>query len=270
MLANLDEVDIADTSKNVSLLKAWITEPTISINRKGLPIEVINNFARFIFTSNNITNVIRTATDRRFFCLKTNDVLAKNTQYFDKFHAYLKEKKRLTAFYDFLMARDISKFNIINDRPQTDEMEQTKCISPFQKFIIYLVETQKTFSRKSAKDLIDFFKKFCEKELFITDDKTNSTNFGKWLNEIEGIKKIKGQYFNSYEFDIPAIREYLIRKDLIKREIISEEVKEVKEVEEVEEVDIILSSSEEEDAILSSSVEISSSSEDELLSSEEN
>ena len=77
---------------------------------------------------------------------------------------------------------------------------------------------------KSAKELLELFKKYCEDELLISDDKTNSTNFGRWINEIDGIKKIKGQYFNLYDFNIPLMREYLIKKNLIKREVINEEV----------------------------------------------
>ena len=94
---------------------------------------------------------------------------------------------------------------------------------------------------KSAKELLELFKKYCEDELLLSDDKTNSTNFGRWINEIDGIKRIKGRSFFFYEFNISLMREYLIKKNLIKREVINEEVESS-----IEEEDTVLISTDEE------------------------
>ena len=106
----------------------------------------------------------------------------------------------------------------ISSYSQPNYVEQTRNISPFQKFIIYIVEKtelHQEIQMKSAKELLELFKKYCEDELLILDDKTNPTNFGRWMNEIEGINRIRRRMFYSYEFNIPLIREYLIKKDLI-------------------------------------------------------
>ena len=104
---------------------------------------------------------------------------------------------------------------IADDKNICIPVEQTRNISPFQKFIIYIVEHNQLMPNKSAKELLELFKKYCEDELLISDDKTNSTNFGRWMNEIEGIKRIKGRMCYSYEFNVPLMHEYLIKKNLI-------------------------------------------------------
>ena len=114
LLANLDGIEITEPTKQSGLLKAWIKEPTVYIYSKKFNPRLINNSARFVLTSNNVISL----KNRRYFSFEASNVLSNNTEYFNNLYAYFDDKKRLTAFYDYLMSRDISNFNVINDIPQ--------------------------------------------------------------------------------------------------------------------------------------------------------
>lgn len=65
-------------------LKALITDPTMTIERKGIDIfESYNNFINFIFTTNNLDSVKLGQSDRRYCCIETSDRYKGNFQYFE-------------------------------------------------------------------------------------------------------------------------------------------------------------------------------------------
>lgn len=67
-----------------SKLKAWISAPTINVERKGFDVEVSNNYARFFFVSNEEHVLKLDPDDRRYLILQTSRDVVNDLDYFKK------------------------------------------------------------------------------------------------------------------------------------------------------------------------------------------
>ena len=62
-----------DNRRHANTLKNLITEPTIPINDKNIPLYFLNNCTQFYFTTNHLDGIAIEGTDRRFFVVETGE-----------------------------------------------------------------------------------------------------------------------------------------------------------------------------------------------------
>jgi hypothetical protein len=99
------------------LLKSLITDPTITIEKKGM--DVINDYplpCNMILTTNNRNGVKLDPSDRRYFCVETSDVYRNNFKYFDELSKSMTQEVA-DMFYTY--ACDYPKTRNLRDIPIT-------------------------------------------------------------------------------------------------------------------------------------------------------
>jgi hypothetical protein len=139
VLIYADEVAFAGDHKAARIFKTKISEETKLLERKGIDTVEVDNYARYIFSTNEDHPLQIEHNDRRYLAIKvrTNPLWAAETDQRDAAHkrrAYfvpILDQMRMggrAALLDLLLNRDISKFNP-EAFPRTDESRIQKHLS---------------------------------------------------------------------------------------------------------------------------------------------
>lgn len=166
-------------------LKAIITDPTVSIEKKGIDIfKNYPNHANFIFTTNNPSSVKLGKTDRRYLCLETFSGFRGNFDYFENLHESCTQE---SANHFFTYVCNLDKTRNIKNIPMTKLKKDMMydAIPPVEKF----VQVLQTDTVQEAKD-------FC-REFFIDGTNTCIEAY-QWEN------KLASAIHNSRDHFIPS------------------------------------------------------------------
>ena len=132
-----------DRSK-VGPLKAFITQKSITIEKKGVDSIVLPHHARLIIASNEAWAVHADQDDRRFVFLDVSDAKAQDSDYFSLLFKQMGAGGD-EALLDFLQRRDISDFNP-RQRPNTGFGQDAREVSmtPAQRFWFKVLQEGQT------------------------------------------------------------------------------------------------------------------------------
>jgi hypothetical protein len=119
-LVVVNESSGTDNFAAVEVIKDMITCDEFQSEGKGTNAYTMNCFARFIFTTNNDNCMRVTPDSRRFVVVEVSSALKGQTQYFNELSTAMESREGQYAFYRYLLARDISSRDWINDRPMTE------------------------------------------------------------------------------------------------------------------------------------------------------
>jgi hypothetical protein len=228
-LVNLDETKGKETFANSDRLKNIITTPTIMYEKKGFDSITINNYCRFVFTSNNSTPIKVENDDRRFVVFECNDDMKNNKEYFIKLYQWINNSINAKAFYNYLMSIDISTVDWVNDRPKTKIYEELRKVNiPLvARFLSDFYDNRSSDNlRINSSTLFDKYNSWKDSNKFTSE--YNSTSFGRELNKYDGIQKIRSDGI-IYKFDMNKLIEHLKKKNYI------EELPEVEDISDIEE-----------------------------------
>ena len=128
-LVNLDEFSPKDVKDCEGKIKGLITEPTISIDTKGVSSVTIKSYHRFINTTNNEFGVFKTEYgDRRNFIVRASDELIGNKQFFENFNNNIIENNNVVKYiYNYLKSiPNLDVFHLANNIPKTSYSEELK------------------------------------------------------------------------------------------------------------------------------------------------
>ncbi len=106
-----DEAFFAGDKKHEGILKALITEPTLTVEAKGIDAEPAPNFLHIGIASNENWVVPASGDERRYFVLQANAELAQNHSYFQRIEQALSDGGRENLLH-YLMNRNISDFEV--------------------------------------------------------------------------------------------------------------------------------------------------------------
>lgn len=123
LLIFADETDLTDGNASEKI-KAMITEPTVNMERKGLEIEPLPNFCRFIFASNHARALNAGKRERRFLVLEPSEAKAQDKEYFTVLWNWI-NKGGAEKLLNYLLSVDISNFNP-HKCPQTQSLVDEK------------------------------------------------------------------------------------------------------------------------------------------------
>lgn len=107
-------------------LKPLITQRLVRINEKHVKAYVIPNTSNFLMFSNYKNAAYIEDKDRRYFVIIC-EAAPKPTSYFDDLYDnYIRRPEKMGAFLDFLLKRDLSKFNPHAPAPDTPDKQTVK------------------------------------------------------------------------------------------------------------------------------------------------
>ena len=177
LIIDLDEANSKDTFSNSEILKNMITSTHFNYEQKGInPIE-LQNFARIIFTTNNILCAKINDNTRRYVIYETSNRMIGNSKYFKEFADYMSDVRNQKAIIEYLRSIDIENVNWIKDRPITETYEALKSVTmdPILKFFAYFVE--KHFYKKehpiTTNELYNDFISFIRDHLKLKEEVIN-------------------------------------------------------------------------------------------------
>ena len=189
-------------SKSTDILKTYITEKYINIEKKGVDSYQADDYNMYIIFTNNQNPVSMTGTDRRFFVTNCSNRYVGKPAFFKTFRDKHFNQDVANHLFTYLLSLDLSMRDPRQIPKNTARVEQIKNSMPvFQKWLYY-----------NIKDVIksDEFDKGCIKSnaffnIFMESSKNQNirhnlshTRFGLILNQI-GIKKERksdGCYYN--------------------------------------------------------------------------
>jgi hypothetical protein len=196
LLAVLNEASGKDTFNICDILKDAITCSTTEQEKKGIDAVTITDYTNYIFTTNNINSVKIPEDDRRFMPIEVNEQHKNDKAYFKVLYDILDNDIIMRKFYEELMERDLSEFNLVIDRPETELMKDMRSMNRncIKQFIIYWKEKVMTnmdedgnFMEKkmSGAKLYECFNHFWTIEGKKTESKPTSTKFGIELKQFK-------------------------------------------------------------------------------------
>lgn len=191
----LDELRVT-TRDAEDALKMIISEPQISIERKGIDPEPFSNYAR-VFGASNHMDAIRTGeSERRYLLLASSDAEKDNKAYWDAFYDWLKADGA-AHLLSFLQARDISKFDPFN-APRTDALmaAMVEDLTPINRYVLEQLRRNNPFPTSDFDDLSTDAEKDTAAPVISAEIRTEKAaeDLLTWLNEHH--PKRSGQAWN--------------------------------------------------------------------------
>jgi hypothetical protein len=147
----LDEAkDLFDISEE---LKHMITEPTVTVNQKGIKEVEVRSYARFMLTSQ--PRVVPTKKgDRRGVIVRSSDELIGNKAYFDGIKARMDDAQAIADFHAYLMTLKPPRVFTAHDLPQTAVQREMQAANAdvFDSWIEDLVDKWRTLDGIQTSD----------------------------------------------------------------------------------------------------------------------
>jgi len=214
ILINMDETSGKESFSLSEKIKSFITEETLKYEQKGIDSITMNNFARWIFTTNNETPIKIELSDRRFVVFECDSSVCKNTKYFKDLAEAFNDDQIACSFYKALMSIDLSNFDPINDRPITEvykDIQQVNVPDLFY-FLDYYINSfnlQTYFIATSA--ILDSYKNFCEKNGYKVIH-PNPRSLGRALGKIKGFEEGRTSNHRGFNLNPQKVREFINTK----------------------------------------------------------
>ena len=191
LLVFVEEAQAKANGKEIDQLKAMITRKVATINRKGVPKYEQNDFARYVFASNN-TNPISSQgaspSDRRFAYYDVDRSKRGDTTYFNALAESMKNPKVQRAFFQYLQTLPTydSPIQFQNHRPVTAAFLDIRRMNadPILRWVMTRVEQDQHISGESSELFADFQNWMTQRHEVRTEDSRFSlTKFVQYLTK---------------------------------------------------------------------------------------
>ena len=118
----LNDYNTADTrGSNRSRLLGFVTDTQVEVEVKGVNGYKTNQHVQFFTNTNSYNPVHKTKDSRRYWIVESSARMAGNTSYFDEGWEWIENQSNIKAWYDELMAIDLTGFNV--KTPPATEVE---------------------------------------------------------------------------------------------------------------------------------------------------
>lgn len=219
LLVFIEEASGKENHANTDTLKAKVTNKKTNVNKKMVAQYKINDYARYIFSSNNSNCLPIRQGDRRFIVYDADRSKRGNVEYFKTLATHMEKPEAKRAFYNYLkdgVATYSSPIDFWNSRPITEAYRDIRRINAplYHKWIVSLLRTGELVDG-NVNDLYKNFLGWVETNRERSKDGVlTQTAFGKLLNDAssesgyelmeQGNKSMRRgcKYMN---WDIPAV-----------------------------------------------------------------
>jgi len=128
-LVNLNEMSKKEMGDCEGRFKALATDPTLTINNKGVNQFSIQSHHRFIITTNKEDPIKTTEDDRRTIIIRSSDEKIGDKDYFNKINKYLDDINVIRTCYDYFKSiTGLENFHS-SPKPQTEYQKNLKQLS---------------------------------------------------------------------------------------------------------------------------------------------
>lgn len=216
-LVILNEIGKKECAESDGEIKGLITDPTLTINNKGVGQYKIQSYHRFITTTNKPEPMGTTDGDRRKWFIKCSDELKGNDSYFVSFYKMLEDENVVKTCYEYFKGLEAAdEFHLLK-MPKTEYAEDLCSLSksPIEQFLgdyVLGIDLKNGVYTKDVLSavLFDDFKRWKEDNDIKFD--VNNISFTlklKHLN-INGItKQIMAKGYKGYEIDVELVKKHL-------------------------------------------------------------
>ena len=169
--------------------------------------------------------------DRRFVVFETSEKYRNDQKWFAEYEKYIQKPENQRAIYDFLLARDISEVDWVNDRPKTKAYLTMKnsSLSPTLKWFVEFIDNYPFESEILTGGLVtrpNVYEWKCDeliKHYPGQNDKDTRLVMGRDIAEMiadyevpeECLKKRKKNGYIFYRIDQAQCEEWLKKKDFL-------------------------------------------------------
>jgi len=183
VLVKLEEANKMVCYENDDILKSFITSETQEFNPKNDKKFTVQNFNRFVFTTNKGNPIKLTETDRRFALYNSSSLKCKDKPFWVEVRSVLFTKEAGATIGNYLESIDISDFNPMT-LPQSDYKEIVLDLEENleRKFIRTIGDDWDDWLTMS--DLFIVYSNWCKKENCVAVGATNALSLGKRFIEI--------------------------------------------------------------------------------------
>jgi hypothetical protein len=213
LLVCINETSGSDTFTRMNCIKNGITREINMIEIKGVDGYENKNCILYIFFTNNEVVMKIDGNERRFICIECNPSIATDKIYFDALYSEFNNDIFAKLFYDYLMKIDLSKFDFIKERPETNYYKSLRehNIPIFLKFVEseYIKKSNSTKIDKSYNDLFSNFTCYLQEGNFRYE--TNKIKFGCEIKKYDFITKKHIDTGIKYFIDFIKFKNYMIK-----------------------------------------------------------
>ena len=166
-LVNLDELCKKEMLGAEGQFKSLTTNPSLTINEKGVKSYKIHSYHRFIITSNSEDPISSTKDDRRNLIIRSSDELIGNKPYFEDLYGFFKDVNAMKSCYEYFKSiPNMDKFGHL-PMPKTVYQEDIKeaSISPIEMWLIDLAKTNSSSEELAVSSTAQYtlFTEWCAK-----------------------------------------------------------------------------------------------------------
>lgn len=203
LLLFADEAFWAGDKAGESVLKGLVTEPTMTIEQKGVDLYTVPNRLKIIMASNAEWVVPASGDERRFFILDVSEERQGDHDYWTTINRVINSDECVGAFLSYLLNYDLSNYNI-RLPPNTKALDDQK-LSSFDPVNAVLFEALSTgelggqdWSTKEpfhypCNSLRNIAVEYCKSHKRHSYDTPNNTSIGKEIKKTFGDIRKRGQ-----------------------------------------------------------------------------
>ena len=237
LLIMIEEAGSKENHLNLDILNSRITGKKLNVNKKSIAQYCVNDYARYIFTTNNRNALPIRSGNRRYAVFDTNTEKRGKVEYFDKLVEHLSNDKVKYSFYQYLRELELYKTPIeysVNIPLTTGYIEMKKLNAPL--YLKWIVSVVRNGLLKNAPmgDLHQDYMNWLKENKEGGEDKGMTlTAFGLLLNndrdandeynvENTGEKKKNAKGLIEYRFNVSGVVEGLKKLSLIEDDFVYE------------------------------------------------
>jgi len=199
LLVQFNEVEGRNSLEAKERIKDHVTRKQNNINEKYINSYKQKNLAQVIFCSNNNSPVQFSFDERRFVMFKCGTEHKGDTKYWENIYKNIENGKILNNLYTWLLNKDISEWNPVKDRPQTEAYltALSNCIPVHIRWLKDIFVDNHIFINDfcNVKDnyfiqpklLYQNYSQWAEDHFLLESGKFKSNSFRKILSDIKGI-----------------------------------------------------------------------------------
>jgi hypothetical protein len=192
-------------------MKALITEPTVTINIKGVKAFNHPSYHRFFITTNSPDPVTSKSDDRRNCIIRSSDELIGNKPYFSRMHQILEDVNVIKTCYEYFKSipnmHNFSQLRLPVTEYHRGIMEGSEC--PIKLWIRHYAENTETDQELTSQEVYQLFNTWRHNEGIKYECSSLALLQRISRFKLHGVQKIKGQLSNTTKFYPDILRDEL-------------------------------------------------------------
>jgi putative DNA primase/helicase len=208
LLIFADEVNLTSAT-TADKLKAFISESTVQMEKKGLEAIEIPNYARVIFASNRSHVIAAGTKERRYLVLEPSPIKAQDSQHFNALHQWI-ENGGASRLLRYLLDIDLETFNPFKAPSTTALIDQKlQSLSNAHQYIFEQLINHTGFAttaRISATELLNEYQFWCDAKNISTKPAASRSQIGKLLTAIAGPSCGRSDRKEGKFYELPGIQ----------------------------------------------------------------